>query len=527
MPNPDALATHDSPPTTHDSPDRPWLAAVAVVPILATVYQTLVLTDVTDDVIRKGIEAEHYSMIWTTLCWGVATLYGVFAGLWAMPRFGSRDTLSVGLILFALGNLLCGASFDVASMSAARLVEGLGKGMTIVLCRAMLYRQFDRMVMVAIGIYGIIAYSSRPTTPLLTAVVNDYLSWQWIYWVNVPITLLGLVLVKRFVKPDRPPKPLLLRIDWLAVTLLALWVICLLFVFAWYRKWGGWTSDAWAVTAILAVALPVVLGIWVGAGFTPDEHLRRMFRVRGYVLAMCVRMLLLLQLGAFLTVMSKYLTGVRDYPRAEAGWLLAPGTLTMAVSTFLTTYFHRKSLRHFWLLVGVLGTSVCLWHISSFDLFTPRHHIALMLGCWGLFLGLFPPAFLTDEVEALDRRDALYGGALAVIFLIIPLVVVPTMASTVISAWSDRAVDAERMNLRAERPAVSESTARIADYYHQRGVAGAEVSQRSGTVLGAYVQMESAVRGVQAGFAFLSLLTGGMGVVVSILLWRAIPGKAK
>ena len=40
-------------------PDRPWLAAVAVVPILATVYQTLVLTDVTNDVIRKGIEAEH------------------------------------------------------------------------------------------------------------------------------------------------------------------------------------------------------------------------------------------------------------------------------------------------------------------------------------------------------------------------------------------------------------------------------------------------------------------------------------
>src|SRR6058998_3879192 len=74
-------------------PDQAWLAAVAVVPILATVYQTLVLTDVTDDVIREGIEAEHYSMIWTNVCWGVATLYGVFAGIWAMVRFGGRDTL--------------------------------------------------------------------------------------------------------------------------------------------------------------------------------------------------------------------------------------------------------------------------------------------------------------------------------------------------------------------------------------------------------------------------------------------------
>ena len=81
----------------------PWLAAVAIVPILATVYQTLVLTDVTDDVIRTGIDGEHYAMIWTNVCWGVATVYGVFAGIWAMVRFGARDTLLVGLGWFAVG----------------------------------------------------------------------------------------------------------------------------------------------------------------------------------------------------------------------------------------------------------------------------------------------------------------------------------------------------------------------------------------------------------------------------------------
>src|SRR5262249_15821387 len=82
----------------------------AVVPILATVYQTLVLTDLTDDVIRLGIDGEHYSMIWTNVAWGVATLFGVFLGIWGMARYGSRDTLVVGLVWFAAGKLLCGGA---------------------------------------------------------------------------------------------------------------------------------------------------------------------------------------------------------------------------------------------------------------------------------------------------------------------------------------------------------------------------------------------------------------------------------
>src|SRR5258708_20835625 len=148
------------------------MAAIAVIPILATVYQTLVLTDVTDDVIRKGIDGEHYSMIWTNVCWGVATISGLFGGIWGMARFGARSTLLAGLAWFAVGNLFCGAAIDVPTLAAAKLVEGVGKGMVIVLCRSLLYRQFDRMVIVAIGFYGVIAYATPPTTPLVTALVN-------------------------------------------------------------------------------------------------------------------------------------------------------------------------------------------------------------------------------------------------------------------------------------------------------------------------------------------------------------------
>jgi hypothetical protein len=269
---------------------------------------------------------------------------------------------------------------------------------------------------------------------------------------------------------------------------------------------------------LLALALPVALVAWVGSGLTVSEHFRRMFRVRTYVLAMCTRMLMLVQLLAVLSLMAKYCTALRDYPRDVAGWVLAPATLTMAISTLLTTCFHRPTLRHYWLLVGVVGCAACLWWMSSVDNFTSKEKVALLIGCWGLFVGLFPPAFLQDEVEGLDRRDSLYGGALAAVFFIVPMVVVPSMTSTIVSAWTDRALDAERLNLRPNRPEVEESSVRVADYYQQRGAGTPDSSQMASTVLGGFARVEAAAQGVQSGLRFLSLVVGGVGLLVTALL---------
>jgi hypothetical protein len=184
----------------------------------------------------------------------------------------------------------------------------------------------------------------------------------------------------------------------------------------------------------------------------------------------------------------------------------------------LTTWFRPRALRHFWLLLGVVGCAACLWWMSTVDNFTSTEEVAWMIGCWGLFLGLFPPAFLQDEVEGLDRRDAFYGGALAVVFLVVPMLIVPSMTSTIVSAWTDRALDAERLNLQPNRPEVEESSARVADYYQQRGVGAPESSQMASGVLGGYVRVEASALGIQNGLRFLSLIVGGIGLLLTILL---------
>src|SRR5262249_33051462 len=147
-PQADTMSTVTAPAPSTQSPERlqRLLAAIAVVPVLASVYQTLVLTDVTSDVIRKGIEGDSYQMLWTNVAWGVSVIYGIFGGIVWMAHYGARSALTVGLAVFALGNLLCGAATDVASLCGAKLVEGVGKGMVIVVCRSTLYKQFDRAV---------------------------------------------------------------------------------------------------------------------------------------------------------------------------------------------------------------------------------------------------------------------------------------------------------------------------------------------------------------------------------------------
>ncbi len=190
----------------------------------------------------------------------------------------------------------------------------------------------------------------------------------------------------------------------------------------------------------------------------------------------------------------------------------------------LTTWFHRRSLRHVWLVVGMVGTAACVWWLSSLDNFTPKEHVALILACWGAFLGLIPPVFLTDEIEGLNPKDFLYAGALAVVGLVVPILTVPTATGTVIKAWSDRALDTYRLNLSTNRPAVSEAEARIADYYQQRGLSGPALQQETGTVLGTFATVESIAFGFRQGLRFLSLMMLGLGLTVALLLWRAARG---
>jgi hypothetical protein len=85
-------------------------------------------------------------------------------------------------------------------------------------------------------------------------------------------------------------------------------------------------------------------------------------------------------------------------------------------------------------------------------------------------------------------------------------------------------VDVYRMNLRENRPAVEQASARVADYFHQRGLSGAELKQETSRVLGGFATLEGVAHGFRSGLRFLSLMMLAIGLTVAILLARAGKG---
>jgi MFS family permease len=184
---------------------RHWLAGMAVLFVFFAPYQTLVQTVITDDAVRKGLDIDEYDMTWQQVGYGVGILFGLFTGLALSARIGARYTIALGLVGFALGNLLCGAAVGLESFVLGRFVDGFGKMMVMGLCRNTLYKQFDGRLLAAIGLYGTFAYATRNATPLLMAELDVGLSWRWMFWFYVPIALVSMVLVWRYFLPDRPP----------------------------------------------------------------------------------------------------------------------------------------------------------------------------------------------------------------------------------------------------------------------------------------------------------------------------------
>jgi EmrB/QacA subfamily drug resistance transporter len=150
--------------------------------------------------IMEGLNTDINSVIWVTSAYLLAYAVPLLIMGRLGDRFGPKRLYLTGLVVFTLASLWCGLSGDVQTLILARVLQGLGAAIMTPQTMAVITRIFppDRRG-AAMGIWGATAGVATLIGPILGGVLVDGLGWEWIFFINVPVGIVGFVLAWRFV----------------------------------------------------------------------------------------------------------------------------------------------------------------------------------------------------------------------------------------------------------------------------------------------------------------------------------------
>ncbi|MDX6376576.1 MAG: hypothetical protein QOE98_879, partial [Gaiellaceae bacterium] len=184
---------------------RLW--AISSVVILGAVMSILdtTIVNVAIDALARDLHATHGTNQWVSTGYMLALATVIPLTGWAAERFGTKRLFLVAVSLFAAGSALCGMAWSSESLIGFRVLQGLGGGMVMptgmmILAQAAGPQRMGR-VMSVIGVPMLIA---PVIGPALGGYLIDAISWRWIFFVNVPIGAIALVLAYRILDRDRP-----------------------------------------------------------------------------------------------------------------------------------------------------------------------------------------------------------------------------------------------------------------------------------------------------------------------------------
>ena len=211
------------------SPDsKPKIVAMIVASaiIMQQIDATVITTALPQMAISLDTSPVRLSVAVTAYLLSLAVFIPVSG--WAADRFGGRTVFRAAIALFTLGSVLCGLSGSALELTAARVLQGLGGAMMVPVGRLVLFRSVERSQLVRTMAYLQVPAQLGPVLgPPIGGFITTYFSWRWIFLVNVPLGLIGIVLVTQFFDnpKDDKPRPL----DWVGFLLTGISLSCIMY----------------------------------------------------------------------------------------------------------------------------------------------------------------------------------------------------------------------------------------------------------------------------------------------------------
>jgi EmrB/QacA subfamily drug resistance transporter len=272
----DPIAVPSSQPSLTDSSKRvlPWLIAVAffMESLDTTILNTAVPT------IAAALHVAPLSMKSVLASYTLSLAVFIPISGWMADRFGTRRVFASAIGIFALGSFLCGMSTNIHMLVAFRILQGVGGSMMVPVGRLTLVRAFAKSELVrALSFVTIPALIAPMLGPIAGGLIVGYLHWRYIFWVNIPIGLVGLYLVYRHLPDYRE------RTDPLDVTGLILFGSGIALLSYVLEVFGEHTLNALEVLGLLALSIVLLAGYGFHATRTAHPVLRlTLFRIRTF-----------------------------------------------------------------------------------------------------------------------------------------------------------------------------------------------------------------------------------------------------
>jgi MFS family permease len=197
------MATTTAPPG--DSVQRllPWLVAVAF--FMQSLDTTILNTAV--PAIAQAMEVTPLNVKSVLASYTLSLAVFIPVSGWMADRFGTRRVFATAIGLFTLGSVLCGLATTLETLVACRVVQGMGGAMMMPVGRMTLARTFGKADLVRVMSFVAIPSLVGPMVgPVAGGLIVTYLDWRGVFYVNVPVGLLGLYFVRRYLPDYREPK---------------------------------------------------------------------------------------------------------------------------------------------------------------------------------------------------------------------------------------------------------------------------------------------------------------------------------
>jgi EmrB/QacA subfamily drug resistance transporter len=369
--------------------------------LLAALDQMIVSTALPTIVGELG-GLEHLSWIITAYLLTSTTsmpLYGKLSDL-----FGRKLLFQFAISVFLLGSLFSGASQNMLELIASRAVQGLGAGGIMTMAQAMIGdivspRERGRYQ----GYLGSVFAIASVAGPLLGGLFTDHLTWRWVFYINLPLGFLALVVTQTVLKLpfQRQKHP----IDYLGSALMVGGISSLLLV----TTWGG-TEFPWGSPEIigLSVAGVVLVCLFLVQETRAPEPLLplRLFREHVFSVGAVVMFVLGLAMFGSVAFLPLYLQVVDGVSATDSGLRIIPLMLGVVVTSVASGQIITKTGKYrFFPIAGTAITTLGLYLLSRLDAHSSFLTISVYMVVLGIGLGMIMQVIVLAVQNAVEFRD--------------------------------------------------------------------------------------------------------------------------